>query len=86
MELHIGGDLRADIQDLLDHGKAAPGQVGEGGGHHRCHGHHGRPGHHCHQGHQHLDRLVKEVAAAAFSSTIGDLRLVFQGDQQVVAE
>ena len=34
---------------------------------------------------QHLDRLVKEVAAAAFSSTIGDLRLVFQGGQQVVA-
>ena len=82
MELHIGGDLRADIQDLLDHGKAAPGQVGEGGGHHRCHGHHCHQGHH---GQDHLDRLVKEVAAAAFSSTIGDLRLVFQGGQQVVA-
>ena len=31
----------------------------------------------------HMQRLVREVAASAFSSTIGDVRLVFQGGQQV---
>ena len=31
----------------------------------------------------HMERLVREVAASAFSSTIGDVKLVFQGGQQV---
>ena len=31
----------------------------------------------------HMERLVREVAASAFSSTIGDVGLVFQGGQQV---
>ena len=33
---------------------------------------------------RHMERLVREVAASAFSSTIGDVRLVFQGGQQVI--
>ena len=43
MELHIGGDLWVDIQDLVDHGRAAPGQVGEGGGRRCLLLHHRRP-------------------------------------------
>ena len=43
MELHIGGDLWVDIQDLVDHGRAAPGQVGEGGGRLCLLLHHRRP-------------------------------------------
>ena len=31
----------------------------------------------------HMERLVREVAASAFSSTIGDVTLIFQGGQQV---
>ena len=43
MELHIGGDFWVAIQDLVDDGRAAPGQVGEGGGRRCLLLHHRRP-------------------------------------------